>query len=105
MYFHEYANEIICIYALTTGCMDISNCNIGDIKTLDNDIIGMKSLFFFIFVNDFPLFFCVFINIHEYSKYTNTITCIFDKCVKGPCLWLNLVPNLVVYGKKQLRHY
>ena len=28
--------------------------------------------------NDFPLFFSVFINIHEYANYANTVRCIFD---------------------------
>ena len=32
--------------------------------------------------NDFPLFFSVFIDIHEYANYANMITCIFDHGMK-----------------------
>ena len=34
-------------------------------------------------LNDFPLFFSIFINIIEYSNYANMITCIFDHGMKG----------------------
>ena len=47
--------------------------------------------------NDFPLFFSVFINFHEYANYANMITCIFDHGMKGPCLSFNLVHILVNY--------
>ena len=43
-------------------------------------------------LNDFPLFFSVFINIHEYENYANMITCIFDHV-----LAFNLY-KLVIYG-------
>ena len=33
-------------YILTTGRMDLSKCNIDDIKTCTNDNIGMKSTYF-----------------------------------------------------------
>ena len=52
--------------------MDLSNCNIDFIKTCNNDNIGMKSAC--LYFNDFPLFFSVFINIHEYANYVNMIT-------------------------------
>ena len=32
---------------------------------------------------DFPLFFGVFINIHEYANYANMVCCIFDHGMKG----------------------
>ena len=37
----------------TTGRMDLSNCNIGYIKTCNNNNFGMKSAYFF---NDLILF-------------------------------------------------
>ena len=37
-------------------------------------------------LNDFPLFFSVFINIHKYTNYANIITCIFDHGIKNLCL-------------------
>ena len=77
--------------------MDLSHCNIDDSKTCNNDNIGMKSAY--LYFNDFPLFFSVFINIHEYANYANMITCIFDHAMKGQCLSFNLVPILVAYGK------
>ena len=64
--------------------MDLSNCNIDYIKTCNNDNIGMKSAY--LNFNDFPLFFSVFINIHEYANYANMIGCIFDYEIKGLCL-------------------
>ena len=54
--------------------MDLSNCNIDYIKTCNNDNIGMKSAY--LYFNDFPLFFSVFINIHEYANYAYMICCI-----------------------------
>ena len=48
------------------------------------------------FCNDFPLFFSVFINIHENANYTNMIGCIFDYGMKGLCLSFNLVQILVI---------
>ena len=62
----------------------MSNCNIDYIKTCNNDNIGMKSAFYI--CNDFPLFFSVFINIHEYANYANKVHCIFDHGIKGLCL-------------------
>ena len=47
--------------------------------------------------NDFPLFFSVFINIHEYANYANMVCCIFDHGMKGLCLRFNLVHILVIY--------
>ena len=55
--------------------------------------------------NDFPLFFSVFINIHEYANYANMITCIFDRGMKDIRLSFHLVQILVIYGLKQLRYY
>ena len=49
-------------------------------------------------LNDFPLFFSVFINIHEYANFANTITCFFDHGIKDQCLIFHLVQNLVIYG-------
>ena len=49
----------------------------------------------------FPLFFQIFINIHEYA---NKIICILDHGIQGLCLSFNLVPSLVVYNQKQLRY-
>ena len=66
--------------------MDLSNCNMGDIKTCNNDNIGMKSAY--LNFNDFSLFFAFFINIHEYANYANMITCVFDHVIKGLCLSL-----------------
>ena len=43
--------------------------------------------------------FNIFINIDENA---NMIISIFDHGMKGVCLSFNLVPILVVYGKKQL---
>ena len=61
--------------------MDLSNCTIDYIKTCTNDTIGMKSAY--LYFNDFPLFFRVFIIIHEYANYANMITCIFDNGIKA----------------------
>ena len=69
--------------------MDLSNCNIDDIKTCNNDITGMKSAY--LYFHDFPLFFRIFIYIHQYANYANMITCIFDHEMKGICLSFNLV--------------
>ena len=66
--------------------MDLSNCNFDYIETCNNDNIGMKSANLY-----FPLFFSVFINIHEYANYTNVIGCIFDYGMKGLCLSFILV--------------
>ena len=46
---------------------------------------------------DFPLFFSVFINIHEYANYANIVCCIFDHGMKGLCLSFILVQVLVIY--------
>ena len=46
--------------------MDLSNCTIDYIKTCNNDNIGIKSAY--LYFEWFPLFFNVFINIHEYAK-------------------------------------
>ena len=51
---------------------EFSNCNIEYILTCNNDNIGMKSTFLSFY--DFPLFFSVFMNIHEYANYANMIT-------------------------------
>ena len=69
--------------------MDLSNCNIDNIETCNNDNIGMESAY--LYFNDFLLFFSVFINIHEYANYANMITCIFDHGMKGLCLSFYLV--------------
>ena len=71
--------------------MDLSNCTNDNIKTCNNDNIGMKPAFYTF--NDFPIFFSVFINIHEYANYANTITCIFDHGMKNLCLSFHLVQN------------
>ena len=68
--------------------MDLSNCNIDDVKTCNNDNIVMKSAYLYFF-NDFPLYFSVLMNIHEYANYANMITCIFDHGMKGLCLIFN----------------
>ena len=47
--------------------------------------------------NDFPLFFSVFINIHEYANYANKVRCIFDHGMKGLCLSFILAQILVLY--------
>ena len=47
--------------------------------------------------NDFPLFFSVFINIHENANYANKVRCIFDHEMKGLCLGFILVQILVLY--------
>ena len=47
--------------------------------------------------NDFPLFFSVFIDIHEYANYANKVCCIFDHGMKGLCLSFILVQILVLY--------
>ena len=47
--------------------------------------------------NDFPLFFSVFINSHEYANYANKVRCIFDHGKKGLCLSFILVQILVLY--------
>ena len=75
--------------------MDLSNCNIDYIKTCNNDDIGMESAY--LYFNDFPLFFSVFINIHEYANYANMITCIFDHGIKGLCFSFYLVQILVIF--------
>ena len=49
----------------------------------------MKSTY--LYFNDFPLFFTVFINIHEYAYNANMITCIFDPGIKSLCLSFNFV--------------
>ena len=59
--------------------MDLSNCNIDDIKTCINVNISA-----YLYFNDFPLFFSVLINIHKYTNYANMITCIFDHAMKRP---------------------
>ena len=77
--------------------MHLSNCNIDYIETCNNDNIWMKSAY--LFFNDFPLFFSVFMNIHEYKKkYAYMITCIFDYGMKGLCLSFNLVRILLIDG-------
>ena len=48
--------------------------------------------------NDFPLFFSVFINIHEYANYANKVRCILDHGMKGLCLSFILVQILVLYN-------
>ena len=55
----------------------------------------MKSAYLYLY--DFPLFFSVFINIHEYANYTNMVLCIFDHGIKGLCLSFILVQILVLY--------
>ena len=75
----------------------MSNFNIDDIKTCNNDNIGIKSPYLCFY--DFHLFFSVCINIHEYENYANMITCIFDHRKKDLCLSLNLVQILVIYAK------
>ena len=51
-----------------------------------------------VFPRDFPLFFSVFINIHEYQNYANMITCIFDQIMKDLCLSFHLEQILVIYA-------
>ena len=46
---------------------------------------------------DFPLFFSVFIIIHEYANYANMVCCIFDHGMKSLCLSFILVQILVTY--------
>ena len=74
--------------------MDVSHCITDDIKTCNktcnNAIIGMKSAY--LCFNDFPLFSNVFIYIHEYANYANTIICIFDHGMKALRLTFNMVP-------------
>ena len=48
--------------------------------------------------------FNVFINIHEYASYANTITYTKEHGMKGIFLNFNLVQILVVYDKQQLRY-
>ena len=48
----------------------------------------------FIFVMIFPLFFGVFIEIHEYA---NMVHCMFDHGMKSLCLSFILVQILVIY--------
>ena len=72
--------------------MDLSNCITDDIKTCNNDIMGMKSAYL-CFFNVFPLFVNVFINIHEYANYANTIICILDHEMKALCLSFNMISN------------
>ena len=69
----------------------MSNCTIDYIKTCNNDNIGMKSAIYTF--NDFPLFFSVFIYIHEYATYANMISCIFDDRMKDLCLSFHLIQN------------
>ena len=76
--------------------MNLSNCNINDIKTHNNDNIGMKSAY--LYYTDFPLFFSLFINIYEYANYANMITCILDHEMNDPCLSFHLVQILVICG-------
>ena len=45
----------------------------------------------------FPYFLAVFINIHEYANYANTVRCIFDSGMKGLCLSFILVQILVIF--------
>ena len=61
--------------------MDLSNCTIDYIKKYNNDNVGMNQPIYTL--NDFPLFFSVFINIHEHTNYANIITCIFDHGIKN----------------------
>ena len=58
-------------------------------------ILGWNQLIYI--CNDFPLFFSVFINIHEYVNYANKVHCIFDHKMKGLCLSFILVQILVLY--------
>ena len=74
--------------------MDLSTRNIGDIKHA-----SLIILIIYVF-KDYLLFFNIFINIYEYEIHSNRIICIFDPGMKGICLSFNLVPLLVVYGKK-----
>ena len=62
----------------------------------------------YIFFNVVPLFFIVFMNIHEFANYANMITCIFDHKMKGALclsfyleqffcnLWLKAVEILLI---------
>ena len=47
--------------------------------------------------NDFPLFFSIFINIHEYANYANMKRCIFDQWIKGLRISFILVQILLIY--------
>ena len=72
------------------------NCTIDYIKTCNNGNIGMKQPIYTF--NDFPLFFSVFNNFHEYANYANMIICIYDHRMKDLCLSFHLVQFFVIYG-------
>ena len=56
--------------------MDLSSCNIDNIKTCNNDNIGMKSAYYIF--NDFPLFLAfLLIFMNSYVNYANMIRCVF----------------------------
>ena len=81
---------------MTTGWIDLSNCNIDDIKHATMTILGWNKPIYIFY--DFPLSFSVFKDTHEYANYANMITCIFDHGIKGVCLSINLVQILIIYG-------
>ena len=69
--------------------MDLSNCNIDDIKHATMIILGWNQPIYNFY--DVPLIFSIFINTHEYANYAKTIFCIFDHEIKGVCLSINLL--------------
>ena len=44
----------------------MSNCIANDLKTCNNNCLGLKSIYLFVY--DFSIVFNVFINIHEYAN-------------------------------------
>ena len=66
----------------------MSNCITDDFETCNNNGLGSKSVYLFVY--NFPLFFIVFINIDEYANY---LICICNHLMKGFCLNFSLVPK------------
>ena len=76
----------------------MSNCIANDLKTCNNNGLGLKSVYLFVY--DFSLVFNVFTNIHEYANMQIRLDNLhMYNSMKGLCLNFNLVPDSVVYDR------
>ena len=80
MHFHEYVYEII--FRMDHYINEL-------VKSQHCGYLTMQKLQYwdeissFVLLMIFPYFFNIFINIHEYANYANTITCIVDNQMKS----------------------
>ena len=68
----------------------MSYCITGDLESCNNNVLGPKSVYLFVY--DVPLILNVFINIHVYANYIHII-CICNLLIKGLCVSFSLVPK------------